>query len=195
MVLCTKIPTSTCEIDSSSKATYCQIHFENGRLFTDALKITEEGWAGGRKILLSKSRKKLGSCARSVHVKTLRRFPMTTYLKEREGYRLNKNDLKWYMTDSGGDMWLAISWLNHGGTNLLLSVKKASPLFPLPHSFHSPDAVVFLCKAPGHQMSGLKPPSLPRHTQRLTRIHVLWWQIPTVHVMPTAYVQFPIEGP
>jgi len=43
--------------------------------------INERVYRKGRNISLSKSRKKLGSCSRSVHVKTLRRFPMTTYLK------------------------------------------------------------------------------------------------------------------
>lgn len=66
--------------------------------------------------------------------------------------------------------------------------------FPLPHSFHSPDAVVFLCRALGRPDVTTVTPLL-QHTHRVTGIPVLRWPVPTVHVMPTAHVQFPIEGP
>lgn len=88
----------------------------------------------GRNISLSKSRKKLGSCSRSVHVKTFRRFPMTTYLKRKRKRQVLSDKFWTEIMNSGGQIQVGAlkcstlipSW----SLSPLLSVKKPLPLQP-----------------------------------------------------------------
>lgn len=125
-----------------------------------------------KSISLSKSRKKLGSCSRSVHVNTLRRFPMTKYLKGKR----KRQWVKWYVLDrnpnSAGQMQVGLHlsaelWFYHGIFPIsqeTIGQKAVDASSPYPtastlqtHRFSCAGTWV-------DQMSPLYPPSFITHT-------------------------------